>query len=42
MNSVKSFILLRERISVRIRSLKFKKVVYEEEWVDFDYIRLLG
>lgn len=31
-----------ERISARIRSLKSKKVVYKEDWVDPDQIRLSG
>lgn len=34
--------LPRERISARIRSLKSKKVAYEEDWVDPDQIRLSG
>lgn len=41
-NSVKSSTPPRERISARIRSLKSKKVAYEEEWVDPDHIRLSG
>lgn len=31
-----------ERISARIRSLKSKKVIYKEDWVDPDQIRLSG
>lgn len=34
--------LPRERISARLRSLKSKKMVYEEDWVDPDQIRLSG
>jgi len=38
-----SSVLPRERISARIRSLKSKKVAYEEQdWVDPDQIRLSG
>ena len=38
-----SLVLPRERISARIRSLKSKKVTYEEQdWVDPDQIRLPG
>lgn len=42
-NTIKSCTPPRERTSARIRNLKSKKVVYEEEeWVDPDHIRLSG